>query len=249
MKKWIVEACLVLIVLLTACSQGTPARTEQQPQTSTNVLTGSASIDLPASSFRLTNAEGETLVYDSEGLRGDLKVLSEYSIINGSDYPSLLKLTVNASAYFVYENLLEGYTSFSVHCAGGYGDIRGDGLKKITIDAINGTISAEGENISYRAWLKIDVRDYEYFFIKGENANAFTISKTQDGVATQGLNGVQMGGFADRKTMTPRITELNFTNRDAFDLSQTAETGTILFTSNGTSNAELVIDVSVLEKE
>lgn len=62
-------------------------------------------------------------------------------------------------------------------------------------------------------------------------------------------NGVQMGGFADRKTMTPRIAELHFTNSDAFDLSQTAENGTILFASNGPSDTKIVLDVSTLKGE
>ena len=268
MKRIIIYSLIVLF-LLTACSQQEIApqtdmseeeptitieeeaavTTEALPQTSTNENTEPVKLELPYARFRITNAEGETLIYDEDGMHGDLQVLSQSTTMGGAGYAMSLTLTVNGSESFVYENLYGNYTFFSFIGNGHFTNISGHGLETITVTTQDGSLSVTGSSIDYRAWLRIGVENYEYFFIKGENTGDFSIAKTSHGVSTQGLNGLQTAGFADATSMTAKVTELQFTGNDSFDLSQTAETGMIPFVSNGTTQTEVMIDVTTLHKE
>lgn len=233
MKKRIFTFCLILMLALltTACTQGGDTPDDWPSQTT--------QLELQYSYFRITNAAGETLIYDENGLHGSMKVESENTIIGGPQYPSTLILRVEASDYFVYESMSTAERSFSVRAKDYHGLVRGKGLQKVTANIKEKSVSVDGTNMSYHAELRIAVPSYEYFILEGENAGAFSMSKKSRGVVIQGVEGTQKVSFANADWKRSNATELNFTGNDSLDLSQVAANGTITFSNQEGTQSEI----------
>ena len=121
--------------------------------------------------FIITNAEGETIVYENGDFSGTMSLVKQDIIITGNDTPVEWILYVEPSACFSCETENES-CDFSLLSTKAYTGLRSQGAHKVTI-ANDDEISFEGEKVQYKATLSLKSEGTIQMSGKGESAGFF----------------------------------------------------------------------------
>ena len=165
---------------------------------------------------------------------------------NGPDSPCTLIIDVEQSDYYKYENLSGNYTSFCAVSSNFFASIAGDGIGSAEFNAVDNAMYIDGNNITYRAWLRNDVEGYEHFYLEGDAGAAFSVSSSNQNIVTNGLSGSQICGFSDINSIFAETITYNFSNHTAFDLSEIEETGLLHIVNEENSEHDVVISIDAL---
>ena len=217
--------CLLAALLCLLCACKDTAQPVNAPEDET------ATVSMVSHRFSITNAAGETLECDGAVFSGTMQILEQKLIPNGDNYPAGLLLTVKQSDSFTYTNLSGSDADVCVTAGNGFASVTGAGITGVKLDLANKALTVSGERLSYTAWLKVGIPGYEYFYLKGTNAAAFSIAAEGETVATHGLTGQQTCGFADVDSPQANTASLTFGEESRLDLSKLSETGKLQFST------------------
>lgn len=192
-----------------------------------------ATLFLMGTPFELVNASGETLCFNGEELSGTMEILEWDIICNGPDVPAVFKLGVKRSDSYHYSNSAETGADFCVISGEAFGSITGDGIREAVINIKDNVLSVDGTNMSYRAWLSIGVANYEHFYVKGTQQDAFQLYMTGHGVAAEGIIGNVECGFSSKDSIHVETAQVSFAETSQFDLSDVADGYIQFHTQNG----------------
>lgn len=197
-----------------------------------NHLTGTVRIRVPFSQFTITSGSGDTLYCNGTSLSGSMKVLESTMVPNGPDLPCTLLITVKASDIFEFENISSEYSYFSVSSPNGFGCVSGEGLDKVTMNFETNTLTTEGSDQLFSAWLETGFSGYEFFYIEGSSETEFSVAANNETVEITGLVGTQKCGFSDANSLIADTSLLQFTGNNVLDMTEIADSDCLQFANN-----------------
>jgi hypothetical protein len=224
------------LLTATVMSNNTRVLSEQTENTTGNAHENqTATLCLPYSPFRITNAAGQTLTFDERGLHGNMRIHKQEIIPTSPTSTADLVLTVDLSESFEYENFSAGHTSFCVTSSAGFGSVSGKGINRVSVDTNKKSIEVDGTNMEYCIWLDTGIKGYEHFYLKGTNSTAFSIAAKEQKVCSYGIVGEQECGFATRDQVSASTTTQVFKTESSLELSVLGETGGVVFSTTNNS--------------
>ncbi len=189
---------------------------------------------MSATPFQITNSEGGILRYENGELQGSMHVYWE-DYTTGS--PAGLRVEVDPSESYLYEDTRDNGFDFSVGYGDFYASVAGAGLKRARISLADRSVEVEGEPSEYRVWLGLTQEFPDTFVIEGNSEGNFSICQTGDVIMIEGLYGEQLCQFSDIDVHDVITNEVPFTfnGKNYFDLSDLDTDGVIHF-CNGEDN-------------
>lgn len=186
-----------------------------------------ASLTVPATKFRLTNASGDTLYFDGKSFSGTMDIISECMVPNGPDSPCTLIIELPESDHYEYTNFDGDNTSFSITSDSAFGCISGSGICSVLFDAAKNVLSVDGKEMDFALCLRTNIPQFEYFYLNGNNDTCFSVGTEGLNIITDGLAGEMTCGYAPVSSLIPETAPLTLSENCSLDFSNAAINGSI----------------------
>lgn len=161
----------------------------------TSALSSRDSFELPAtlfvggaSTFSVTNASGEILVYEDGTIGGNMDIKDIGFIMTGSpdhdSAPMTIKIEVADSPHFSFISS-DPETGFGVLSPDSYVEVETENADQVEIS--KASLQVTGDQVAYKAWISVD-KDYSNMLcLEGDGASHLQISDQVDGILATGI--------------------------------------------------------------
>ncbi len=150
--------------------------------------------------FTITNAEGEYLTYDSDGLGGTMILYTEsYSVGGVSDLMAEVPTSSCFWAVMTPTSEKRGFYLGGDYYAGAYGT----NMAEMVVDQ-SGVFTLSGENMEFRITSMLSGKAI-FYNLEGSGSDLITVHHTTDGLTVTGLNGtcsVSIHNYEDISSIT-----------------------------------------------
>lgn len=201
----------------------------QQESDSTDPYENQTVLSVPGVPFTLTNAEGEQLIHYGGELSGTMTVYEKYLSVGE---PAGLTAYVPDSESFeiVFQKAGERWNSMLVSAGEYTSSVHGEGIERIYASVDSTTVV--GESLSLRIFVSSGIEGYDLFHIKCEAEDAFCITRDDEKLLIDGIDGEYVIYFTNYSRYDQvEVTGTASGSSMTVDLEDLAETGQITIRS------------------